>query len=117
MVQLKSFGGLALAVALVMGANNAEAGHHHRHHHSCGSYGSCGSSGGSYGSWGSCGSSGGSWESRFQRLERIEWLPAIRFLWLIGLVRWCTGNGVEQRGARHGGRAIRQRPSHVERSR
>jgi uncharacterized protein (TIGR03000 family) len=60
MVPLKWFGGLALAAALVMGASDAEAGHHH---HSWGSYGSCGSSGGSYGSWGSCGSSGGSWGS------------------------------------------------------
>lgn len=56
MVQLKWFGGLALATALVFVTGTAQA----HHHHSCGSYGSCGSSGGSYGSWGSCGSSGGS---------------------------------------------------------
>ena len=99
MVQLKWFGGLALAAALVMGANNAEAGHHH-HHHSSGSYGSCGSSGGSYGSWGSCGSSGGSWGSS-SVLQRIEWFfRLIRFLWLIGLVRWRSCDDFEQRGAR-----------------
>jgi uncharacterized protein (TIGR03000 family) len=56
MVQLKCFGGLALATALVLvGNTSANAWHYYSH----GSYGSCGSSGGSYGSWGSHGSSGG----------------------------------------------------------
>jgi uncharacterized protein (TIGR03000 family) len=59
MVQLKWFGGMALATALVLAANYAQAGHHH----SCGSYGSCGSSGGSYGSSGSSGGSYGSYGS------------------------------------------------------
>ncbi len=55
MVQLKYFGGLALATALVLVGNTSANAWHHSH----GSYGSCGSSGGSYGSWGSHGSSGG----------------------------------------------------------